>query len=73
MDATCITRDSLNLFCPLLNVPGNCDVTGDGNCNSTDATFIRRKALGLFSPLWGNNCPNFTISCEIDASGNCLP
>jgi hypothetical protein len=70
-DATFITRRALGLFSPLFNVPGNCDVTGDGKCNGTDATFTKRAVLGLFSPGFGNNCPNFTNSCEVDAGGNC--
>jgi hypothetical protein len=49
------------------------DVTGDGNVNGTDATFITRKALDLFSPLFGDNCPNYTNSCTVDEKGNCLP
>jgi hypothetical protein len=48
------------------------DVTGDAVVNGTDATFIKREALDLFSPGFGNNCPNFTDSCEVDTKGNCL-
>jgi hypothetical protein len=48
------------------------DVTGDGLCNGADATFVTRQALGLLSPGFANNCPNYTNSCEVDADGNCL-
>ena len=42
------------------------DVTADGIVSGTDATFITRQALGLFSPLFlvpGN--------CDVTGDGNC--
>jgi hypothetical protein len=72
-DATVIIREALGLSTSAFDVPCNCDVTGDGACNSADATMVVRKALGLSAPSFGNQCGNYTGSCECDPSGNCLP
>jgi hypothetical protein len=42
------------------------DVTGDGLANGTDSTFITRRALGLFSPLF--NVPG---NCDVTGDGQC--
>jgi hypothetical protein len=42
------------------------DVTGDGICNGTDATFITRQALDLLSPLF--NVPG---NCDVTGDGIC--
>jgi hypothetical protein len=68
-----ITRKALGLTAPHFNVPCNCDVTDDGECNSADATMIIRKALGLDAPAFGNYCGSFTDVCKCDDAGNCLP
>ena len=46
---------------PLFLVPGNCDVTGNGECNGQDANAVQRAALGAQpNPLFGQRCHNAT-------------
>jgi hypothetical protein len=45
---------------PLFRVPGNCDVSGNGQCNGQDANAVTRAALGQPSPSFGQNCHNAT-------------
>jgi len=42
------------------------DVTGEGQVNDTDASFIKRKALGLSAPLF--IVPD---NCDVTGDGNC--
>jgi hypothetical protein len=45
---------------PLFVVPGNCDVSGNDQCNGQDANAVKRAALGAPSPNFGQNCHNAT-------------
>ena len=60
-DANAIKRHGLGQEPnPVFAVPGNCDVTGNGECNGQDANAVKRAALGLDSPSFGQDCHNAT-------------
>jgi hypothetical protein len=60
-DANAIKRHALGATPnPLFNVPGNCDVTGNGHCNGQDANSVKRAALVAPGPLFGQFCHNAT-------------
>ena len=46
-DAQAAKRQGLGRTNPNFNVPGNCDVTGNGSCNGQDAKMILRAVQGL--------------------------
>ena len=58
-DANAIKRHGLGAEPnPLFAVPGNCDVSGNDECNGQDGNAVRRAALGQPSPSFGQNCHN---------------
>ena len=61
-DAFFTKRYGLGLDPISFNSPGNCDVTGEGDCNGSDGGIIAAVSGGAPVAVFGQNCPNANVA-----------